>query len=142
MTIINDIELIMPLRALGLIKNGFFGISQLYLTENYFKGTEVIGIKELEENGGLIIFDLSHEFYDFFNKNYVETPELAITDFSSIYYAQKYGLSVLSRCKHVKKFAIAKNVKICEPIEVLEKLNAEPEKINILEQIISTVMTN
>lgn len=142
MIVINDIELIMPLRALGLIKNGFFGISQLYLTENYFKPSEVFGIKELEENQDLTVFELSNEFYDFYNNNFFQNPELAITDISSIYYAKKYQLDVLSRCKHVNEFALKNHVKVCEPIEMLQKLNTEPEKINILERIISTIMTN
>ena len=142
MIVLNDIELIMPLRSLQLIKNGFFGISQLFLTENYFEPNEIIAIKDLERNGDLTIFDLSNDFYNFYNKNHDDHPEIAITDISSIYYAQKYGLTVLSRCKHVEKFAIENKVSLCEPIEAVKKMNAQPDQINLLEYIMTSMMTN
>lgn len=142
MIVLNDVELIMPLRSLGLLKDGLFGISQLYFSDNYFEATEIIGIKELEKNGDLIIFDLSNDFFNFYNKNHSSNHNIAVTDISSVYYAQKYKLTLVSRCKHVGKFASQYDVNICEPIEALKLLNANTEQINILEYIMTSMMKN
>jgi len=142
MIVLNDVELIMPLRSVGLLKDGLFGISQLYFSENYFETNEVIAIKELEKNGNLTIFDLSNDFFNFYNKNHALNPNIAVTDISSVYYAQKYKLTLVSRCKHVGKFASQYDVNICEPIEALKVINANKEQINILEYIMTSIMTN
>lgn len=142
MIVLNDIELIMPLRSLSLIGSGLFGVSQLYLTENYAETNEKLVIKELEEKGDLAVFDLSTDFYNFYNKWYKENPTIAITDISSVYCAKNFGLPLLTKCPHVGKFATENNVTICEPIEALKTMKANSEQINLLEYIMTKMMVN
>jgi len=142
MIILNDVELIMAMRSLHLIKGGVLGITQLYLTECFMEPTEKIVIKELEEKGDLVIFDLSNDFYKFYNNTYKENPTITMTDISSVYCAKKFSLPLISRCEHVRKFALENNVVVCELSEALKNINANSEQINFLEYIMNNIMTN
>lgn len=96
MMVLNDIELIRPMQLLNMIKNGIFYVSNLYLSDNYLESNDRLLINSLKSKEDLKVFDLTNDFYDFFNENNKENLRIAITDISSIYYAMKNNLPVIT----------------------------------------------
>lgn len=136
MMVLNDIELIRPMQLLNMIKNGIFYVSNLYLSNNYLESNDRLLINSLKSKEDLKVFDLTNDFYDFFNENNKENLRIAITDISSIYYAMKNNLPVITKCKFVKNFAQENNVLVYEPSQALKIINIDQEYINYLNLMI------
>ncbi|MCO6565161.1 MAG: hypothetical protein J6581_06935 [Apibacter sp.] len=136
MMVLNDIELIRPMQLLNMIKNGIFYVSNLYLSDNYLESNDRLLINSLKSKEDLKVFDLTNDFYDFFNENNKENLRIAITDISSIYYAMKNNLPVITKCKFVKNFAQENNVLVYEPSQALKIINIDQEYINYLNLMI------
>lgn len=134
--VLNDIELIRPMQLLNMIKNGIFYVSNLYLSDNYLESNDRLLINSLKSKEDLKVFDLTNDFYDFFNENNKENLRIAITDISSIYYAMKNNLPVITKCKFVKNFAQENNVLVYEPSQALKIINIDQEYINYLNLMI------
>lgn len=131
--VLNDIELIRPMQLLNMIKNGIFYVSNLYLSDNYLESNDRLLINSLKSKEDLKVFDLTN---DFFNENNKENLRIAITDISSIYYAMKNNLPVITKCKFVKNFAQENNVLVYEPSQALKIINIDQEYINYLNLMI------
>ncbi|WP_312556502.1 hypothetical protein [Empedobacter brevis] len=136
MIVLNDIELIGYMRPLNVLKNGFFHVSYLYLSDNYLEYNEISTLKLLNENKDIVIFELSNDFYDFYNKAYLSNNMLGITDISSIYYSKINKIPLVTCCEVVKDYALKEGVLVYSPSEALEQINIDSNQINYLNHVL------
>ena len=129
-----DILLLNPMRALGLLKNKEFCVSYFYLTGTYLSPTEKLIVKDLEEKSCIELFELANDFYKFYNK--YKNQNFAITELSSIYYAKKENIPLVTKCKKIIDFATENNIVIYKPDKALGLINAEQNRIDFFNNMI------
>lgn len=137
--ILIDISLIKPLRALHLLKNKEFHVSYFYLTGNYLSFNEKSILKELCVNGNIEIFELSNDFYRYYHTNQKEKFNLAITEMSSIYYAKRNNMPIVTNSLNIRDCAIKNNITVYELNEALKIININDERINYLNYMLKVV---
>ncbi len=133
MMVLCDILFLNPMRTLSLLKNKEFHVSYFYLTGYYLNLNEKIILRNLEQSGCVEIFELGNDFYKFYNQNI--SHNFAITELSSIYYAKKMNLPLVTECEKIANFAIQNNIEVYKPNKALGLINVGQERIDFLNDI-------
>lgn len=133
MMVLGDISFLNPMRTLSLLKNKEFHVSYFYLTGNYLNVNEKAILRSLEQSGFIEVFELGNKFYEFYNHNL--SQNLAITELSSIYYAKKMNLPLVTECEKIVNFAIKNSIEVYKPDKALSLINVGQERIDFLNNI-------
>lgn len=139
MLILNDIELIKFLRPLGLLKNGEFLISNIFMTKNYLDAIEKQTIKDLNEKEKVVLFELGDDFYDFFSEYRNDNFSIGIAGMSSVYQSIETNFPLVTKCEVLKSFAIKKGVIVYNFEEALRLINSGEEQINYINKMLNGI---
>lgn len=136
MLVLNDIELVKFLRPLGLLKNGEFLISNIFMTKNYLEAVERQTIKVLADEELIVLFELGEDFYNFFSKFKNENFPIGLAGMSSIHHSIVTKFPLVTKCETVKKFAKEQGVLVYTFDEALRLINSADDKIEMIKRLI------
>lgn len=139
MLILNDIELIKFLRPLGLLKNGEFLISNIFMTKNYLDAIEKQTIKNLNEKEMILLFELGDGFYNFFSEYRNDSFPIGIAGMSSVFQSIETNFPLVTKCEALKNFAIKQGVLVYNFEEALRLINSGEEQINYINKMLNSM---
>lgn len=138
MMVVNDIGLVSCLKILNMLGNGELHFSDIFMTKQYLTVVERQSIRELSEEGKIVLFDSGNDFYDFYALNSNTFP-IGLTEMSSIFYAKETNLPLITKCGLTKKMAEKNGILVYNYDEALKVLNTQEAHIEFINKILKTL---
>lgn len=132
MIVLADIELMNFLRPLNLLKDEEILISELFLSDFYLTSVQRQAIVNLKDEKKVNIFETDLGFCALTREVGISLPEA-----SSIYYAQKMKVPLLSQNNLIIDICQDLNIEVQSALEALRFLQVADNKIDFIEKVLN-----
>lgn len=137
MYIFNDIELLLTINSLQVLKNTEEDIyvTEMLLESDCFDYTQRSIIKKMQEDGILKLFSLGDDFYKFSMRESHKYPGLHVIDFASIYFCMINNSFIVSSNTLVIECAASNDISILPKNEILINIIKDKKYVEFIQQI-------